>query len=114
MQIEYSNSQSFIVTRRALIRIEWDPQNGHGDMEAPEEAGNIKLINSDESLAVEVSIISVSKINPALPKETIVAFPEIITSHHRFSSGPQLKASLLLDLSVQFRKPGFPVHLDYN
>lgn len=85
---------------------------GMGAWEAPEEAGNIKLVNSDEfSLPVEVSFVSVSKINPALPKETIVAFPEIIASRHRFSSGPQPQASLLLDLAAQFRKPGFPVHL---
>lgn len=62
---------------------------GMGTWEAPGEVGEIKLINSDgSSLSAEVSIIPVSKINPALPKETIVAFPEIISSHHRFSSGP--------------------------
>ena len=83
-----------------------------GTWAAPGEGEKIKLINSDVSLSVEVSIIPVSKINPALPKETTVAFPEIISSHHRLSSGPQSQASLLLDLSVQLRKPSFPVYLD--
>ena len=85
---------------------------GMGTWEAPGEGEKIKLTNFDGFLSVEVSVIPVSKINPALPKETTVAFPEVISSHHRFSSGPQSQASLLLDLSVQFRKTGFPVHLD--
>lgn len=63
--------------------IEQDSQDENGNIwEVPDEAGDIKPLNSGElSLPVKTIIISSSKkINPALPEKNIMASPEITTT----------------------------------
>lgn len=69
------------VEMRVLIGREWDPENWNGDVwENSEEFGGIKLPKSAESsLSVEATIpLPPEEISPALPKETLMASPEVV------------------------------------
>lgn len=112
------------VKKRTLVGKEWDPENwSRGLWEDPNEAGDIRLLNSTDSSLPVILVLS-EKVNPALPEEPAMTFLEALLSFIRTYPQPLFASRHRVRLKFQETLKGvlhtkttawfFSVYIDRN